>query len=78
VFETISRIVLGEEMTGIRRWLRYAAIAGNVVYILWITRNGIEAGFRGRPVEVVSSVGLLVLLALDSVLLWHRGDRDPG
>ena len=59
-------------MTRVRSWLRYAAVAGNVVYLLWIIRNGIEQGFRGRPVEVVSWVGLLVLLILNAALLWHR------
>jgi len=59
-------------VTRVRSWLRYAAVAGNVVYLLWIIRNGIEQGFRGRPVEVVSWVGLLVLLILNAALLWHR------
>lgn len=59
-------------MSKVRSWLRYAAIAGNVVYILWIVRNGINEGFRGRPVEVVSLVGLLVLLTLNAVLLSRR------
>ena len=61
-------------MTRVRSWLRYIAIAGNVVYVLWIVRNGIDEGFRGRLVEVVSMAGLLVLLILNVVLL-SRGDR---
>ena len=52
-----------------RSWLRYAAIAGNVLYVLWMLRNGLEVGFRGRPVEVASIAGLIVLLALNTVLL---------
>jgi hypothetical protein len=56
----------------VRSLLRYAAIAGNVIYVLWIVRNGINEGFRGRLVEVVSLVGLLVLLILNAVLLYHR------
>jgi hypothetical protein len=50
-------------------WLRYLAVAGDVAYILWIVRNGMESGFRGTPVEVVSFVGLIVLLALNAGLL---------
>jgi hypothetical protein len=45
-----------------------------VVYVLWIVRNGIDEGFRGRPVEVVSLAGLLALLILNVALL-SRGDR---
>ena len=59
-------------MIRVRSWLRYAAIAGNVIYVLWIVRNGISEGFRGHPVEVVSWVGLLILLILNATLLWHR------
>jgi len=60
-------------VTKVRSWLRYLVIAGNVVFILWIIRNGMEAGFRGSPVEVVSWVGLIALLALNAVLLWREG-----
>lgn len=57
-------------MNRVSSWLRYAAIAGNVLFILWITRNGINEGFRGTPPEIASYVGLFVLLTLNSVLLW--------
>ena len=60
-------------MTGtVRRWLRYAAIAGDVVFVLWIVRNGIDEGFSATPVQAVSYVGLIVLLALNAVLLASR------
>ena len=59
-------------MTKVRSWIRYFVIAGNVVFVLWIIRNGMEAGFRGRPVEVASWVGLIVLLVLNAVLLWRE------
>jgi low temperature requirement protein LtrA len=56
----------------VRPWLRYAAIVGNVLFILWIVRNGIDDGFRGTLPETASFIGLVVLLTLDSVLLWRR------
>ena len=59
-------------MTKVRSWIRYLVIAGNVVFVLWIIRNGMEAGFRGGPVEVASWVGLIVLLVLNGVLLWRE------
>lgn len=51
--------------------LKYLALIGNAVYILWILYNGIDEGSRnvGR-VEAVSLTGLLVLLTLNLVLLW--------
>ena len=49
--------------------LRYAAILGNVVYILWVTYNGINEGFSGSPVQIVSYIGLVALLILNIVLL---------
>jgi len=54
---------------GLRRWLRYAAIAGDVVFMLWIFRNGLEEGFHGTPVQLASFAGLTVLLALNAALL---------
>lgn len=56
----------------IRRWLRFAAIAGDVLFVLWILRNGIDEGFSATPAQVASYVGLVVLLALNAVLLATR------
>jgi hypothetical protein len=56
----------------INNLLRYIAIAGNVIYVLWILVNGINEGFKGTTVEIVSYVGLLLLLALNTVLLFRK------
>jgi hypothetical protein len=56
----------------VRSWLRYAAIAGDVVFVLWVTYNGIDEGFRGTPVQMASFVGLIVLLGLNAALLATR------
>ena len=60
-------------------WLSYLAVAGNLVYVLWIVRNGINEGLRATTVELVSMIGLILLLGLNSLLLWaSRGDgRTP-
>ena len=56
-----------------RLWLRRLAVAGNVVYILWITYNAIDGdGGAVRPVEAVALSGLMVLLVLNAALLWPR------
>lgn len=54
-------------------WLRWAAIAGSALFILWIGYNGVDSGFQGTPIEVVSYLGLIGLLALNIVLLSRRG-----
>lgn len=56
----------------INRILRYIVIAGNAVYFLWILYNGINEGFSGGLVIIVSSSGLLVLLVLNIFLLYKK------
>jgi hypothetical protein len=48
---------------------RAAAIFGNVLFILWLTYNGIDEGFRATPYQLVSYIGLFLLLSLNIVLL---------
>lgn len=54
------------------KYLKIIAIAGNAAYILWIIYNGINEGFSGSPVQIISYMGLLALLALNIVLLTRR------
>jgi hypothetical protein len=56
--------------TNMHKVFRYIAIAGNVIYVLWILANGINEGFKGTIVEIVSYIGLLLLLTLNTVLLF--------
>ena len=55
--------------------LRYVAIAGNMLFVLWILYNGIGEGFRGTRLEVASYIGLVVLLVLNALLLIGRQRR---
>lgn len=52
--------------------LKYAAIVGNIIFILWILYNAINEGFKGTLLEIVSSMGLIGLLAINSILLLRR------
>ncbi len=54
--------------------LKALAVAGNVLFILWMAYNGIdEAGHvTPTPYQVMSYIGLTALLVLNSVLLWVR------
>jgi len=55
--------------------LCYVAIAGNILFVLWILYNGMNEGFRGTRLEVVSYIGLIALLVLNAVLLIGRQRR---
>ena len=53
--------------------LRYIAMAGDALFILWIAHNAIDEGFRSiRTVEAASLTGLVFLLGLNIVLLWRQ------
>jgi hypothetical protein len=62
----------GRSMTKTRKWFTYAAIGGDIIFILWVVRNGIDSGFRGTGPEVASFIGLVVLLTLNAVLLYNK------
>ncbi len=49
-------------------FLRHVAIAGNILFVLWILYNGIGEGFRATRPEIASCIGLIVLLVLNSLL----------
>ncbi len=50
--------------------LRYGAIGGNALFFLWILYNGINQGFQGTRIEVISYIGLMALLLLNAFLLF--------
>ncbi len=49
--------------------IRYAAIAGNTLFFLWILYNGVNEGFNARPLEKFVLTSLLLLLVLNIGLL---------
>lgn len=53
-------------------WLKYAAIAGNIIFILWILYNGIDEKFSGTLVEKFSFLTLTCLLTVNCILLIRR------
>lgn len=52
--------------------IKILVTAGNIIFILWILVNGINENFSGTRVEVVSSIGLISLLILNTVLLYRK------
>jgi hypothetical protein len=58
-----------KEKSTLTELLFWAAIAGNTLYILWITYNGIKERFDGTPYEKMSYISLMGLLVVNSFLL---------
>jgi hypothetical protein len=56
--------------------LRYAALTGNILFCLWITFNGLKAGFSGTIYEKLSYIGLMLLLTINSFLILSRMKND--
>lgn len=50
-------------------WMKNAAITGNILFIIWVTHNAMEAHFAGTIYEKLSYVGLMGLLLTNSFLL---------
>lgn len=52
------------------------AIAGNLLFILWILYNAAKEGFQGTLPEKVSALTLIALLATNTFLLLRsRGNN---
>lgn len=54
------------------RLLGHIAIAGNILITFWITYNGIDEGFSGTFAEKISYVSLVILLLLNSIIIYQR------
>jgi hypothetical protein len=59
----------------IYKFLRDIVFSGNIILVLWILYNGINEGFQGTPLEIVSYIGLMMLLLLNTFLIYHRQRR---
>jgi hypothetical protein len=53
-------------------FFRHIAVAGNVLFVLWMLSNGINEGFKATIYEIFSYMGLTFLLSLNTVLLLLR------
>jgi uncharacterized membrane protein len=65
-----------KETSKINKLLQYIAILGNVIYIFWILYNGIDEGFQGGPVAIVSFIGLFCLLILNIFLIHNKNNMQ--
>ena len=52
--------------------LRFIALFGNIIFILWILYNGVDEGFRDiATVQGIVPIVLILLLILNFTLLWR-------
>jgi hypothetical protein len=56
----------------IYKLFRNIALAGNILFVLWMLYNGINEGFRGTAYQIMSYIGLTLLLGLNSVLHFYH------
>jgi hypothetical protein len=52
--------------------LTIAALIGNLLFMLWITYNGLHEHFRGTVYEKFSYIGLMGLLIINSLLILRK------
>jgi hypothetical protein len=56
-------------MKELRKILTVLAITGNILFMLWITYNGIHERFAGTIYEKLSYIGLMGLLLINTILI---------
>ena len=57
-------------MDEMRQPLRYLAITGNILFVLWILYNGIDEGFQVTALpQMLLYIGMMILLSLNAALL---------
>jgi hypothetical protein len=61
-----------KETSFIIELLTWAALAGNILFMLWILYNGIHEHFRGTLNEKLSYIGLVGLLAINTILIFRK------
>ena len=59
-------------MNAFHELLTYAAVAGNGPFILWMLYNGMDEGWQATPYQMLSYIGLTVLLILNTYLVLRR------
>ena len=61
-----------KEKSPLLKLLSLAAIAGNILFFLWILYNGIKENFQGTMIEKISYITLMGLLAVNAFLLFRK------
>jgi len=61
-----------KENSPIIELISWLAIAGNILFVLWILYNGINESFQGTTIEKISYITLMGLLAVNALLLIRK------
>ncbi len=56
--------------------LSWAAIAGHILFVLWILYNGINENFQGTMIEKISYITLMGLLTVNAFLLVRKNRQQ--
>ena len=57
-------------------FFRYAALAGNILFVLWIWYNGINEGFKATVMQKIVFISLTMLLITNSILLFTKPNKE--
>jgi type IV secretory pathway TrbL component len=63
-------------MKEIKKIITLLVVLGNLLFMLWITYNGINEGFAGTLPEKVSYIGLMGLLIFNTILILRSRARQ--
>jgi hypothetical protein len=55
--------------------LTIASLVGNILFMLWISYNGLKEHFKGTVYEKLSYFGLMILLIINSFLILRKNQR---
>ena len=64
-----------KENSPIIELLSWLAIAGNILFVLWILFNGINESFQGTTIEKISYITLMGLLSVNALLLIRKNRK---
>jgi len=62
---------MGKVKTSLIKLLFPAAVTGNILFVLWVSFNGLKEHFQGTIFEKLSYIGLMGLLAVNTFLLFY-------
>lgn len=62
---------MGKAKISFIKLLFLAAVTGNILFVLWVTVNGLKEHFNGTIYEKLSYIGLIGLLTTNTHLLFH-------
>ena len=65
-----------KENSPIIELVSWLAIAGNILFVLWILYNGINESFQGTTIEKISYITLMGLLAVNALLLIRKNSQE--